>query len=65
MVGVGRVDARRRLPRRGASTRRPAAPPRPRRAMQQEKKVEQYPWVVLYLLIKAATRQATKTRDDR
>ena len=28
-------------------------------------KLEQYPWVVLYLLIKAATRQATKTRDDQ
>ena len=27
--------------------------------------LEQYPWVVPYLLIKAATRQATRTRDDR
>ena len=27
--------------------------------------VEQYPWVVPYLLIKAATRQATRTLDDR
>ena len=27
--------------------------------------MEQYPWVVPYLLIKADTRQATRTLDDR